>query len=307
MIQVLQAGSLAETATHYVHSGDLLWWLFYGPPVSDLLKEAALWDDPAQPGRCLGWMLVDPDWSGFDVFVQPELIGSTLWSGMFDWAETIATAGQKDENVMVHKLWVAETDLVQIAHLETRGFAPFQWDTSFLRSLEDSISVPPLPPGFTLRLCRGLDELSNRAEAQYKAFNNTIPWETYLARFEYFMRSPAYAGALDVVAAADDGRIASFCITWLDEVTQEGHFEPVGTAPDFQGKGLGKAVLPEAMRRLKNAGMRQVSVLTAETNLPACALYRSVGFQSIGRLGCFEREEEILHTAPQKPNTRSRL
>ena len=92
-----------------------------------------------------------------------------------------------------------------------------------------------------------------------------------------------------MVAAADDGRIASFCITWMDDVTKEGHFEPVGTAPEFQGKGLGKAVLTEALLRLQSMGMRHASVVTLETNLPACALYRSVGFQGVGRLGCFER------------------
>jgi GNAT superfamily N-acetyltransferase len=190
-------------------------------------------------------------------------------------------------------MWVAENDVAQIRHLDTHGFQSRQWDISFRRDLPDPIKAPSLPDGFSLRLCRGMDELSCRAEVQYKAFNNTIPWQTYLERFAYFLRSPAYAGALDVVAAAEDGQIASYCITWLDEVTREGHFEPVGTTPNFQGKGLGKAVLFEAMRCLQDAGMRQVSVLTSETNLAARALYHSVGFQTIGRLGCFERPQRI--------------
>ena len=117
-----------------------------------------------------------------------------------------------------------------------------------------------------------------------------MPWEKYLRRFDYFMRSEAYASALDVVAVEADGRIAAFCIAWLDPVTHEGHFEPVGTAPEFQRLGLGKAVLSETMARLQAAGMTQVSVITPEENLPAVALYHSVGFESIGKLGRFVRE-----------------
>lgn len=293
MAQVLQNGALAGTPAHYVHSGDLRWWLFYGPPTIDLCESTALWDYPAQPGRCLGWMMVDPSWPSFDVFVQPELLGTPLWSEMAVWAENAALAANAawpaGPGEALHKMWVAEGDASQIAHLEARGFKAAQWDTSFRRSLADPIPAPFLPQGFTLRLCQGLDELSSRAAAQYKAFDNHLPWETYLARFEYFMRSPGYAEALDVVAVADDGRTASFCITWLDPVTLEGHFEPLGTAPDFQRRGIGTAVLYEAMRRLQSRGMRQVSVVTVETHLPACELYRSVGFQSIGRLGRFDR------------------
>ena len=187
-------------------------------------------------------------------------------------------------------MWVSQGDSALTGHLESRGFHPAQWDCSFRRSLSGAILSPPLPEGFQLRLCRGIDELPSRAKAQYGAFGNKMPWEKYLARFGHFQRSEAYAGALDVVAVAAGGQTAAFCIAWLDPVTCEGHFEPVGTAPDFQRLGLGKAVLCEAMARLRAAGMTRVSVVTPEDNLPACALYRAVGFQPVDRLGRFDRE-----------------
>jgi mycothiol synthase len=299
MEQVLEAGAQAGTSTHYVHIGDLRWWLFYGPPVIDLRQTAALWDDPSNPGRSLGWMLINPGWPSFDVFVQPDLLGSSLWSDMFTWAEKEALAAcarvdPASQFESLHKLWVSNSDIYQITYLERRGYKPINWDHSFLANLPDTAPTVLLPEGFSLRLCQGVCEVASRAEAQYKAFGNTMPLETYQERFRNFMCTESYAGALDVVAVTADGRIASFCIAWLDPVTKEGHFEPVGTAPEFQKLGLGKAVLYEAMRRLRTKGMEQVSVVTLEENLPACALYKSVGFKSIGKLGLFDLALEKL-------------
>ena len=52
-----------------------------------------------------------------------------------------------------------------------------------------------------------------------------------------------------------DGRGASACTIWFDPVNAVGLFEPVATHPDFQGKGLGKAVMAEGLRCMKVAGM----------------------------------------------------
>ena len=59
------------------------------------------------------------------------------------------------------------------------------------------------------------------------------------------MRSPVYCHNLDIVAIAPDGQIGAFCIVWMDPVNKVGLFEPVGTHPDYQRKGLGKAVMVE--------------------------------------------------------------
>jgi mycothiol synthase len=57
-------------------------------------------------------------------------------------------------------------------------------------------------------------------------------------------------------------------------------FEPVGTHPDFQGHGLGKAVMAEGLRRMQAAGMRRASLVFNPTNVAARALYMSMGFRA---------------------------
>jgi mycothiol synthase len=288
MRQLLQAGALANTATYYIHTGDLNWWLFYPPIDEDLFQHTRLWDDPAQPGRILGWMMVDPTWPSFEVFMQPELVGTLLAAEMYAYAEgqAYATAGTGRP---MHKLWVAEGDRFQSEFLKIRGYAPASWDTAFECNLAQPIPDPVLPEGYSLRPCLGLPEVEQRAHAQYGAFESEAPMEKYLERFTRFVQTEAYAGALDIVAVAPDGHIGAFCIAWSDAVTRCGHFEPVGTHPDFQRKGLGKALLFGALQRLKELGMTHASVCTAENHTPAVALYQSVGFTPAHHLGLYEK------------------
>ncbi len=56
------------------------------------------------------------------------------------------------------------------------------------------------------------------------------------------------------VAVAPDAKYAAFCTIWFDDVTRSAYFEPVGTAPQQQRCGLGKAVMCKGLRRLKHMG-----------------------------------------------------
>ena len=103
------------------------------------------------------------------------------------------------------------------------------------------------------------------------------------------MQSPVYDPDCDVVAVSPDGQIGAFCILWPDPVTGVGLFEPVGTHPDYQRKGLGKAVMREALERLRQRGMAQAILTTPQDNLPAVQLYQSVGFRIDGYLLSYKK------------------
>lgn len=104
------------------------------------------------------------------------------------------------------------------------------------------------------------------------------------------MRSPVYNPNLDIVAVTADGQIGAFCIVWMDSVNRVGLFEPVGTHPDFQRKGLGTAVMLEGLRKMAENGMNQAIVSTFEDNEAAIKLYESVGFQIVNKLGTYEMD-----------------
>jgi len=55
-----------------------------------------------------------------------------------------------------------------------------------------------------------------------------------------------------------------------------GAFEPVGTAPEYQRLGLGKAVIHEGLRRLGQLGADMAFVGSGSEE--ASAFYTSIGF-----------------------------
>ncbi|MBZ0289045.1 MAG: GNAT family N-acetyltransferase, partial [Anaerolineae bacterium] len=61
---------------------------------------------------------------------------------------------------------------------------------------------------------------------------------------------------------------------WFDDVTRTGDFEPVGVAPEYQGRGFGKAIICEGPSRLKRQGGAYATV--AGYSEVANALYGSV-------------------------------
>jgi mycothiol synthase len=73
-------------------------------------------------------------------------------------------------------------------------------------------------------------------------------------------------------------------MVWLDEENKLGHYEPVGTNPEFRRMGLSKAVLWEGLRRLKARGATEATVMPIETEPVAMALYHAAGFQPMNKV-----------------------
>jgi ribosomal protein S18 acetylase RimI-like enzyme len=59
---------------------------------------------------------------------------------------------------------------------------------------------------------------------------------------------------------------------------REGWTDPIGIHPDFRRMGLGRALLLEGFRRLKDHGMDTAVLTTGEWNTNARNLFESVGF-----------------------------
>jgi mycothiol synthase len=291
MCHLLARGRIANNGTYYIHCGDLNWWLYYPPLEGDYWNDIYLWDDPEHPGQLLGWALASPVFAGFDVFIQPELRGSLSAEEMLIWAEEKALqVTRKQGKATIYVLWVLHDDLLLGNHFKRRGYWLARGMVHLVRKLDEPIPSTLFNKEFTVRACKGEPEVEKRARAQYGAFGSSAPFERYVARFRNFMRSPVYNPNLDIVAVTADGQIGAFCIVWMDSVNRVGLFEPVGTHPDFQRKGLGTAVMLEGLRKMAENGMNQAIVSTFEDNEAAIKLYESVGFQIVNKLGTYEMD-----------------
>ena len=278
MLDLLSEGRQANNGTYYVHRGDLQWWLFYTDTPAEIWQsQIRLW---MEDDGLVGWALISPDEHALDVYTIPALRGGPRENEML--AQAVEQMSALDE---VQSVWVAESDEVRVRWFKEHGFTPAENHiVHFQRSLTGPLDAPPLPDGFSLRSSRGPEDARLRSVASHAAFGSNKPFEEYWPRTLKFMQSPVYVPEHEIFVMAPNGQVAAYCIIWTDELSKIGHFEPVGTHPEFQRKGLGKSLLFEGLRRLKAEGMTDADVCTNHDNAAAIRLYESVGFQLNKRL-----------------------
>ena len=88
-----------------------------------------------------------------------------------------------------------------------------------------------------------------------------------------------------VIGAVEDGKLigtAGFFRRLHKKESHKGHVWGVYVSPELRGKGAGKSLMLEIIRRAKEIeGIEQIT-LVASAKLPAQKLYESVGFKGYG-------------------------
>lgn len=222
--------------------------------------------------------VLHPDGRG-EAFLQvhPEFQSNNLDIQMLQIAET-QYAVQRDGREQL-TIWVHEADCQRQELLARRGYTRQNTpEYQRRRELTQPIMDAPLPHGYTIRALGAQDELPARSWLSWRTFHPDEPDERYEGWQWYLnvQRAPMYRRDLDLVAVAPDGELAAFCTLWFDEATRTAAFEPVGTHPDHQRKGIGKALLTEGLRRVRHLGATLATVGSYSPS--AGALYASIGF-----------------------------
>ena len=177
-------------------------------------------------------------------------------------------------------------DVLQKEILTRRGYVRSKYKAEHMRRRSFTQPVPDSVPrdGYTIRALGEESELPARSWLSWKVFHPDEPDENYQG-WEWYknvQRIPLYRRNLDIVAVTPDGELAAFCTVWVDDVTNTAVFEPVGTHPDHQKRGLGKAVMVEGLRRAQSLGATLATVGSYSTG--AHALYKSMGFKEFDLL-----------------------
>jgi mycothiol synthase len=76
----------------------------------------------------------------------------------------------------------------------------------------------------------------------------------------------------------EGGRIAAFCWTKVHRSPVLGEIYVIGVDPDFQGRGLGRALTRAGLGHLATRAVPTAMLYVEGTNTPALVLYRSLGF-----------------------------
>jgi mycothiol synthase len=240
----------------------------------------ALWVD--EDDRLVGWAVMQlPFWT-IDIAVHPE---SGLFADALEWAvrygKRAMGSPQERPQWFVH---VFGDQNPRLRGLENAGFAcqsdvgEDSWSKVFLQC-----EVPPTPvqpmDGLVIRPLEGLSEVSDYVETHCAAFGSTNMTEEWRVRT---LDAQHYSPSADLVAVAEDGCMAGFCIGWVMPGDPTiGQIEPMGVLPEYREQGLGAALLNECLRRLFDHGAESIRVETDTYRNPALQLYKSLGFQLI--------------------------
>jgi GNAT superfamily N-acetyltransferase len=176
--------------------------------------------------------------------------------------------------------WVNADDEITKEVFGERGYIRSKFLAEHMRRRPFSTPLPASDPsaGYTVRALGDEGELPARSWLSWKVFHPDEPDEDYQG-WEWYrnvQRVPLYRRDLDLVIVARDGELAAFCTVWFDDVTRTAVFEPVGTHPGHQRRGLGKAVMAEGLRRAEKLGATLATV--SSYGMGAHALYDSMGF-----------------------------
>lgn len=208
--------------------------------------------------------------------VDPRLRSPELEMAMIDAAEARLTEMGEDGQRHL-SIWAHQYDELRVRALGLRGYARGDWpEVQRGRSLCEPLPDFQPAPGYSIRSLGDLSEIPARSWLSWRVFHPDDPDTDYIG-WEWYrgiQQCPLYRRDLDLVAIAPDGELAAFTTVWYDDVTRTGYFEPVGTSPDHQRKGLGKAIMAEGLRRIKALGAVHATV--AGFSEAANALYASV-------------------------------
>lgn len=211
--------------------------------------------------------------------VHPEFRCPELEVEMMSVAETQFAVTQPEGRQQL-TLWAHANDSMRQDLLTRRGYSKSKWLPEQQRRRNMSEPIPDFQPaeGYTIRALGDVDELPKRSWVSWKAFHPDEPDEKYEGWDWYrnVQRAPLYRRDLDLIAVAPNGDHAAFATVWFDDVTLTAAFEPVGTHPDHQRKGLARALMAEGLRRVQDLGAT-LCIVGSYTER-AGNLYASMGF-----------------------------
>lgn len=117
-----------------------------------------------------------------------------------------------------------------------------------------------------------MDDLEKVAELEEELFQT--PW-TLNGLFSFFLRDD-----VKFLVALEDQKLAGYCgiVTVLDE----GDIVKVAVAKKQQRQGIGQALVQELIRCVQEQGICTIHLEVRQSNEPAIALYKKLGFLEDG-------------------------
>lgn len=224
-----------------------------------------VWEDD---GKIVGFVIPEEPLTYF-VQLHPSYLW--LYNEMVTWIEDYSRATWDGKLIVVEM--EGQTD--RETNLKARGFTRDRVNNIFrVRNLETPIPDYRLADGFSIRsvIPDDFDELASciREVFGHADFDKSFLEENAAASF--------YVPELDLVVVDEGGNIVSFCTFRFDAPSGLTELEPMGTLEEYRNMGIGRALLVEGFRRLKEYNPSVLYIGGAANKPPANRLYELTGF-----------------------------
>jgi mycothiol synthase len=252
-----------------------------------------LWTDPR--GQLAGFAILDMDLDSANLTfeIAPGCKGKGLEVEMIAWAEdSIRRTCPAGGGSFLLEASSRSDDAASIDLLKELGFKRQPEGAVHLEcSLSDPIPQPQLPAGFSIRPIHGEAEAGDWVRLHRLAHgteNMTVEYKLSM------MRTPFYTPEMDLVAVLPGGELAAYCVCFIEVEEnaltgkKRGCTDPIATHPDFQRRGLSKALMLRGLALLQERGMDTAHLGTSSGNAAMIRTAESVGFhitQNVFRFG----------------------
>ncbi len=260
---------------NYLHKGDIGHRLFnncYGQHTSDIFR---YWLDDS--GELAAFATLLPKWQSFELQVAPKYRLSRAHRRFLQTCEreTLLLGEKCGKPLTEFSVELDDCDAAHTRFMEDCGYTRDTLRYSLTRHDLSNLPEAALPAGFHFHEAQQADA-ARLADVHNHSFSNKWNADSYGAVFQ----SPHIE--YEWVAVAPDGRFAAFTNLWVDDINHSLLFEPVGTHSDFRRRGIGKALMAYALRRMKaERGIRcaYVGHEPPAKNPASGRLYAAVGFE----------------------------
>lgn len=266
------------------------YWRWFDSPTkqkdpSFYATNAHLWKN--ELGKVIGLFISEHGKKYFSVFVHPD--HRFLATEILNWAITVWGVDKE----------VIETDAyahsIEVDALLQAGFARDEEVGNTRKyDLQGTDYLPALPDGYTVQDIDAAGDQAGKLVTIQTAFHPNDPVDQTVDY--WFHRCPSYSPELDLSVISPEGRHLSFSYGWIDPNNTMGLIETIGTFPACQKRGLGKAVVSECFRRMRDKGVKTAYI--TGFSVAANALYQSLQPVEIYPLTSYKLEK------PRAGNTR---
>ena len=108
---------------------------------------------------------------------------------------------------------------------------------------------------------------------------------------QHFVAEISNSGVSVPLVLEWDGEFAGYAVAWL--VADELHIANIAVVPKFRRRGVATATIEHLLGLARRRGCTYAQLEVRASNAPAIALYRKLGFRTVGvRRGYYEKPRE---------------